>query len=88
MDERRYQIGDKVRIVQYDPGKYYKFGFVEGMQRYCGQIMTISSVYSSFAVPSCVGYHLEEDIGDYMWSISMFEKLPPDELFIDLDLIM
>lgn len=54
MDERRYQIGDKVRIVQYNPDKYYKFGFVEEMQRYCGQIMTISSVHSPFAVPSCV----------------------------------
>jgi hypothetical protein len=50
--------------------------------------MTISSVHGPFAVPSCVEYHLEEDTGDYMWSISMFEKLPPDELFIDIDLIV
>ena len=88
MDERRYKVGDKVRIVQYDPGKYYKFGFVEEMQVFCGRIMTISSVHGSFAVPSCVEYHLEEDPGNYMWSISMFEKLSPDELFIDIDLIV
>lgn len=88
MFERRYKVGDKVKIVQYNPDRIYKFGFVEEMQVFCGRIMTIRAIYDEDEPAGAVDYRLEGDPGNYMWSISMFEVLPPDELFIDLDLIM
>lgn len=87
MDGRRYNIGDKVKIVRYDPNKTYKFGMVPEMRRFCGRIMTIRAIHDSYAPADAVDYRLKEDPGNYCWSISMFENFI-DNHFINLNYIV
>ena len=87
MDGRRYNIGDKVKIVRYNPNKTYKFGMVDEMQQFCGRIMTIRAIYDSWEPAYAVDYRLEEDPGNYSWSISMFEDFT-DSHFINLNCIV
>lgn len=88
MDNRRFKVGDKVLITRYTPFKKYTFGFVEDMRIHCGHIMTIRAVYEEDLPADQVEYHLVEDEGDYMWSLSMFDPTPVDEDFIDMNLII
>ena len=75
------KVGDMVKIKSREWYKKWSkesltstipvlFGFVSGMDRYCGQIMTVSSVSGD-------KFHLKEDTEDYMYSLEMFEEVYP-----------
>ena len=75
----KYKVGDKVLIKSAD--WYYKnrdeedivhcgnAGFVPSMTTFCGQIVTISSVYP---LPGIC--HIKEDNGIYNWTDEMIEE--------------
>lgn len=75
MDNRRYNIGDKVKIVRYDPNKFYQWGFTATMQRRCGKVMTICRIVNPDSEPGKVDYRLLEDEYNYSWSILMFSPI-------------
>ena len=70
--ERKYNIGDKVRIVSRRTAEMNPFG---DMDCYLGEVMTISSYSTS---PNC--YRMEEDDGGYRWTDDMIAGLAEPEL--------
>ena len=80
----KYKVGDKVLIKSAD--WYYKnrneedivhcgnAGFVSSMTTFCGQIVTISSVYPLPGI-----YHIKEDGGIYNWTDEMIEGIFTEE---------
>lgn len=80
----KYKVGDKVLIKSAD--WYYKnrdeedivhcgsAGFVPSMTTFCGQIVTISSVYPLPGI-----YHIKEDGGIYNWTDEMIEGIFAEE---------
>ena len=77
----KYKVGDKVRIKSIDWYNKNKdeisqvdcgsICFISPMVAFCGQIVTISSVQSSFKV-----YHIKEDGGIFSWTDEMIEIKP------------
>lgn len=79
--EPLYKIGDRVRIITRTAKQYdYRFGFVDNMTKYTGEIVTIASV-SSTSSPSMIirddgyRYKIVEDSNFYSWASSMFSPL-------------
>ena len=86
----KYKVGDKVLIKSAD--WYYKnrdeedivhcgnVGFIPSMAKFCGQIVTISSVSSeksSFKIYQI--YRIKEDNGIYNWTDEMIEGIFAEE---------
>ena len=71
----KYKVGDKVRVVSILKAgeKYGDKKFTKGMEKYRGEVVTISKVY-------CNRYCIKEDYEGWYWTDEMFEGLAEDEL--------
>lgn len=71
----KYKVGDKVRVVSILKAgeKYGDKKFTKCMEKYRGEVVTISKVY-------CNRYCIKEDYEGWYWTDEMFEGLAEDEL--------
>lgn len=71
----KYKVGDKVRVVSILKAgeKYGDEKFTKYMEKYRGEVVTISKVY-------CNRYCIKEDYEGWYWTDEMFEGLTEDEL--------
>ena len=71
----KYKVGDKVRVISILKAgeKYGDKKFTKCMEKYRGEVVTISKVY-------CNRYCIKEDYEGWYWTDEMFEGLAEDEL--------
>lgn len=71
----KYKVGDKVRVISSLKAgeKYGDEKFTKVMEKYRGEVVTISKVY-------CNRYCIKEDYEGWYWTDEMFEGLAEDEL--------
>ena len=71
----KYKVGDKVRVISILKAgeKYGDKKFTKCMEKYRGEVVTISKVY-------CNRYCIKEDYEGWYWTDEMFEGLVEDEL--------
>ena len=71
----KYKVGDKVRVISSLKAgeKYGDKKFTKCMEKYRGEVVTISKVY-------CNRYCIKEDYEGWYWTDEMFEGLAEDEL--------
>ena len=72
-----YNVGDRV-VVREDLGTNdynYRYGYGSGMERFCGQTVTISTVNCDYGNENDVVYHLVEDDEEWGWGSSDFVGL-------------
>lgn len=72
-----YNVGDRV-IVKENLGTNdinYRYGYGSGMERFCGQTVTISAVDYDFEDENCVVYSLVEDDEHWKWGSDDFVGL-------------
>ena len=71
----KYKVGDKVRVISILKAgeKYGDKKFTKCMEKYRGEVVTISKVY-------CNRYCIKEDYEGWYWTDEMFEGLVDDEL--------
>ena len=72
-----YNVGDRV-IVKENLGTIdnnYRYGYGSGMERFCGQTVTISAVDHDFEDENCVIYSLVEDDEHWKWGSDDFVGL-------------
>ena len=88
--ESLYKAGDKVEVIARDIESNYRFGFVDEMTKYTGQIVTITSVEPHRILPTSYNgtipddgycYYILEDGNNYSWASSMFRPLPASTMF-------
>ena len=70
----KYKVGDKVRVISILKAgeKYGDKKFTKCMEKYRGEVVTISKVY-------CNRYCIKEDYEGWYWTDEMFEGLAEDE---------
>jgi hypothetical protein len=71
----KYKVGDKVRVISILKAgeKYGDKKFTKCMEKYRGEVVTISKVY-------CNRYCIKEDYEGWYWTDEMFEGLAEDKL--------
>lgn len=71
----KYKVGDKVRVISILKAgeKYGDKKFTKCMEKYRGEVVTISKVY-------CNRYCIKEDYEGWYWTDEMFKGLAEDEL--------
>ena len=71
----KYKVGDKVRVISILKAgeKYGDKMFTKCMEKYRGEVVTISKVY-------CNRYCIKEDYEGWYWTDEMFKGLAEDEL--------
>lgn len=71
----KYKVGDKVRVISILKAgeKYGDKKFTKCMEKYRGEVVTISKVYFN-------RYCIKEDYEGWYWTDEMFEGLAEDEL--------
>lgn len=71
----KYKVGDKVRVISILKAgeKYGDKKFTKCMEKYRGEVVTISKVY-------CNMYCIKEDYEGWYWTDEMFKGLAEDEL--------
>ena len=78
----KYEIGDKVYVKKdlIDEHEYGTVPFIGEMRKYCGTIVTISSVEKD-------SYDIMEDSGAYAWTDEMLESATVYNIYVYNDVI-
>jgi len=72
-----YKIGNKLKVVNFEPNKIYPFGVNSEMKKCSGKIATITHVSKGHYDGNDINkYTIDLDGGLFNWADSMFESTP------------